>query len=291
MSETWTVGRLIPWAADYLKSYGVEAARLSGELLLARVLACTRLELYLRFEQPLKPGELAAFKGLILRRRAHEPVAYILGTREFWGLEMSCGPGVLVPRPESEHLVEEALARLQDLESPRVLDLCTGSGAVALALAQELPTAEVVASDISDQALTWARANADNLGLQGRVSFRQGDLWEPVAAAFGFFDLITANPPYVTEDEWDTLPNEVRDFEPRQALVGGADGLEIARAIIAGAGAHLRPLGWLLVELGAGQAETACELARTCGAFDDVSLAQDLGGIDRVLICQRKDYG
>jgi len=291
LSETWTVGRLIPWAADYLQSHGVEAARLSGELLLARVLACTRLELYLRFEQPLKPDELASFKELILRRRAHEPVAYILGVKEFWGLELACGPGVLVPRPESEHLVEQALARLRDAESPRVLDLCTGGGAVALALASELPAAEVVASDISDEALTWARANADNLGLQGRVSFRQGNLWEPVAAAFGFFDLITANPPYVTEDEWDELPDEVREHEPRQALVGGSGGLEIARSIIAGAGAHLRPLGWLLMELGAGQAAKACELAEACGAFDQISLAQDLSGIDRVLICQRKDYG
>ncbi|MCF8032008.1 MAG: peptide chain release factor N(5)-glutamine methyltransferase [Desulfarculaceae bacterium] len=291
MAETWTVGRLIPWAADYLKKYSVDAARLSGELLLAQVLGCTRLELYLRFDQPLAPEELAAFKALILRRREHEPVAYILGNREFWGLELACGPGALVPRPESEHLVEEGLARLEGLEAPRVLDLCTGTGAVALALASERPDAEVIASDISDQALTWARNNAENLGLAERVSFKQGDLWEAVAASSGFFDLITANPPYVAEDEWEGLPREVKDFEPRLALHGGERGLEATRAIIAGAGAHLRPLGWLLLELGAGQAGAAAELAQASGAFDAISTVPDLGGIERVLICQRKDYG
>ena len=291
MTAAWTVGRLIPWAAEYLKKYGVDAARLSGELLLAQVLGCSRLDLYLRFDQPLAPQELAAFKELILRRREHEPVAYILGSREFWGLELACGPGALVPRPESEHLVEEALAHLEGTQAPRILDLCTGTGAVALALASERPDAEVIATDISDQALTWARANAENLGLAERVSFKQGDLWEPVAAASGFFDLITANPPYVAGHEWDELPREVKDFEPRLALHGGEAGLEATRAIIAGAGAHLRPLGWLLVELGAGQAQAAAELASASGAFDQISTVPDLGGIERVLACLRKDYG
>ncbi|MCB2225376.1 MAG: peptide chain release factor N(5)-glutamine methyltransferase [Desulfarculaceae bacterium] len=291
MPEAWTVGRLIPWAAQYLKKYDVEAARLSGELLLARVLGCTRMELYLRFEQPLSPEELAQFKALILRRREHEPVAYILGSREFWGLELSCGPGVLVPRPETEHLVQEALERLVGQEGPKVLDLCTGSGAVALALASERPDAEVVACDISEQALTWARANAQNLGLQERVCFKDGDLWEAVATSHGFFDLITANPPYVSEDEWSQLPPEVREHEPRLALLSGANGLDAVQSIIAGAGAHLRPLGWLLVELGAGQAAAAAELAMASGAFDEVTTAPDLSGIERVLICRRKDYG
>jgi release factor glutamine methyltransferase len=291
LAPAWTVSKLISWAADYLGKRSVSAPRLCGELLLAKVLGCTRLELYLRFDQPLTPEELAAFKQLILRRREHEPVAYILGEREFWGLDIACGPGALVPRPESEHLVEEALARLAEVEAPRILDLCTGSGAVALALASELPQAEVVACDISDEALTWARTNAQNLGLEERVSFKQGDLWEPVAAAGGFFDLITANPPYVAEHEWDDLPAEVRNYEPRQALHGGQDGLEVTKAIIAGAGAHLRPLGWLLVELGAGQAPAASRLAQAAGAFAEITLVKDLAGIERVLVCQRKDYG
>ncbi|MBU4383158.1 MAG: peptide chain release factor N(5)-glutamine methyltransferase [Proteobacteria bacterium] len=291
MSDTWTVGRLIPWAAEYLGGHGVDSPRLCGELLLSHVLGCSRLELYLRFEQPLSPEELAAFKAMIIRRKSREPVDYILGNREFYGLEFSVGPGVLVPRPETEHLVEEALARLEGLETPRVLDLCTGSGAVALTLAHERPDAEVTGCDISPEALTWARRNAHNLGLQERVRWLQGDLWEPVAAGSGFFDVITANPPYVTTAEMAELPPEVGQFEPRLALEGGEDGLDIVRSIIAGAGAHLRPLGWLLVELGAGQAAQAARLAQASGAFAEVSLVKDLAGIERVLVCERKDYG
>jgi len=291
LSQVWTVGRLIPWAAEYLGGHGVDSPRLCGELLLSNVLGCTRLELYLRFEQPLSPEELAAFKAMILRRKGREPVDYILGSREFYGLEFLVGPGVLVPRPETEHLVEEALARLEGLEAPRVLDLCTGSGAVALTLAHERPDAEVTGCDISPEALTWARRNAHNLDLQERVRWLMGDLWEPVAAGSGFFDVITANPPYVTTAEMDELPPEVGRFEPRLALEGGADGLDIVRSIIAGAGAHLRPLGWLLVELGAGQASQATRLAQASGAFAEVGLVKDLAGIERVLVCERKDYG
>lgn len=269
----------------------MDAPRLSGELLLAQVLECSRMDLYLCFEQPLHPRELAAFKKLILRRKSREPVDYILGRREFYGLEFLVGPGVLVPRPESEHLVEEALARLEGVEAPRILDLCTGSGAVALSLAHERPDAVMTGCDISPEALTWARRNAHNLGLEERVRWREGDLWEPVAAGSGFFDVITANPPYVTTAEMAQLPPEVGDFEPHLALEGGEDGLDLARSIIGGAGAHLRPMGWLLMELGAGQATQARRLAQACGAFAEVSLVKDLAGIERVLICERKDYG
>ncbi|MEW5911966.1 MAG: peptide chain release factor N(5)-glutamine methyltransferase [Thermodesulfobacteriota bacterium] len=291
MAQTWTVGDLIRWAAGYLSERQVSAPRLSGELLLAQVLGCQRLDLYLRFDQPLGPEDLAAFKALILRRREHEPVAYILGRREFYGLELAVGPGVLVPRPESEHLVEEALARLAGSEAPRILDLCTGSGAVALALAQALPKAQVVACDLSERALTYARQSAENLGLGGRVTWLQGDLWEPVAAAGGFFELITANPPYVSQAEWDQLPAEVRDYEPQEALLAGPEGLDYLRAIIAGAGAHLRAQGWLLTEIGAGQGPAVRRLAKEAGIFSEITLVKDLAGLERVLVCQRGDYG
>jgi len=291
VAQNWTVGDLIRWAAGYLNERQVSSPRLSGELLLAQVLGCQRLDLYLRFDQPLGPEELAAFKALILRRRAQEPVAYILGRREFYGLEFGVGPGVLIPRPESEHLVEEALARLAGAEAPRILDLCTGSGAVALALVQELPSAAVVACDLSGQALTYARQNAQNLGLGGRVAWLQGDLWEPVAAAGGFFDLIVANPPYVSQAEWERLPPEVRGYEPPEALLAGPEGLDFLRPIIAGAGAHLRPQGWLLTEIGAGQGPSVRRLAQQAGIFIEISLVKDLAGLERVLVCQRGDYG
>lgn len=291
MAQTWTIAALITWAAEYLAKHGVSAPRLSGELLLAHSLGLTRIDLYLRFEQPLTPEELAAFKALILRRRAGEPVAYILGRKEFYGLEFKVGPGVLTPRPETEHLVEEALKRLRQEPQPRLLDLCAGSGAVALAVLANLPEATAMGVDLSAEALGYAQANAEALGLTSRVTWLAGDLWDAVAPAGGFFPVITANPPYVTESEWPGLAPEVRDFEPQMALVGGYDGLEVVRAIIAGAGAFLRPLGWLLVELGAGQAAGAKAIARAAGVYDDIVTVQDLAGIDRVLACRRKDHG
>jgi release factor glutamine methyltransferase len=291
MPDTWTVRKLIAWAADYLAGYGVESPRLSGELLLARALGRDRLGLYLAMDQPLTPDELAAFKELIKRRREHEPVAYILGGREFWGLELGVGPGVLVPRPETELLVERGLEALAEAPAPRILDLCTGSGCVALALALERPDAEVAAVDASAEALEAARANARRLGLGERVEFRQGDLYGPLAAGGSFYDLITANPPYVTEAEWEGLPRQITGHEPRSALVAGPEGLEVTRRIIAGARAFLRPLGWLMVELGAGQAAEATEAARAAGVFQSVETAPDLAGVERVLCCQRGDYG
>lgn len=291
MTETWTIGSLIPWAAQYLAKYQVAAPRLSGELLLTQVLGCTRVDLYLRHKQPLNPEELAAFKALILRRRAGEPLAYILGRREFYGLDLEVGAGVLVPRPETEHLVEEALARLQDQERPRLLDLCTGSGAVALACLHGHSGLTAVGVDISPVALDFARRNGARLGLAERVTWLLGDLWEPLAAAGGFFEVVTANPPYVREDEWEGLPQEVKGFEPRQVLVAGPEGLDVIGKILQRARAFLRAGGWLFIELGQGQAPAALELARAVGIYESVGTVKDLAGIERVLCCQRGDWG
>lgn len=269
----------------------MESPRLSAELLLGRVLDLERLQLYLRFDQPLTPEELAAFKELLIRRRAHEPMAYILGSREFYGLDILVGPGVLVPRPETEHLVEEGLKALEGIESPRVLDLCTGSGCVALALAHERPDAKVVGVDISKEALAFAQRSADKLELSQRVQWLVGELYDPVAAAGGFFNLITANPPYIREDEWQGLSPEVREYEPRQALVSGPDGLELVGQIIAGSRAYLQPFGVLLMEVGAGQSGAALKIASRAGIFEQVRAVKDLAGIERVMVCQRGDYG
>ena len=291
MAEAWTVAGLLRWAAQYLADYQTDAPRLSAELMLARVLGCDRLDLYLDSERPLSPAELAEFKKLLIRRREQEPLAYILGQREFYGLDLKVGPGVLIPRPETELLVETALACLKDTLAPRVLDLCTGSGAVALALASEMPQAALTASDLSPTALECARENARRLGLEGRIDWRLGSLWEPLAPAGGFFELITANPPYVSQGEYDDLPRQVKDYEPPEALLAGEDGLDYIRDIIGGAPAFLRPQGWLLMELGAGQAEAAQHLARETGAYGETSTARDLQGHERVLVCRRTDYG
>jgi release factor glutamine methyltransferase len=289
--DTWTIGSLIAWAKDYLTRYGVSSPRLSAELMLGNALGYSRVELYMRYDQPLKKAELNCFKELLLRRRGHEPMAYILGEKEFWGLDFKVGPGVLVPRPETEHLVEEALARLPKGEPLRILDLCTGSGAIALSLAMELPQAEVCAVELEHEALKYAQYNLDRHELNGRVNLYQGSLYDPVAPAGGFFEMITANPPYIPQREYDELSPGVKEFEPEKALLAGKDGLEITRHIIRGSGAFLRAGGWLLVELGAGQAQAATAIARASGIFEEVAVAPDLAGIDRVLICQRGDYG
>lgn len=289
--EIWTIRRLIAWAGDHLRGYEVESPRLSAELMLAQVLGVDRMQLYLHLDQPLLAQELAGFKALLLRRRGHEPVAYLTGGREFYGLSLSVGPGVLIPRPETEHLVEEGLLRMGGIWAPRVLDLCTGSGAVALAICSARPQAAAIACDLSPQALEFARQNANNLGMDQRVKFLRGDMYEPVAAAGGFFDLITANPPYVTDREWTGLEPQVKDYEPQQALVSGPGGLEITAQIIAGSGAFLRAGAWLCLELGAGQAAQAMRLARQAGIFEKIETAPDLAGIDRVLCCRRGDYG
>ena len=221
-SEIWTVGRLIQWSTGHLSQYEVGAPRLSAELMLAQVLGCQRVDLYLRYDRPLDQAELQDFKALLLRRRQHEPVAYLVGRREFYSLELEVGPGVLVPRPETELLVEEGVKHLEGVEQPQVLDLCTGSGAVALALAAQLPPARVTGVDISPQCLGYARRNARSLGLDHRVTWLEGSLFDPLAVGGGFVDLITANPPYVTQDEYRDLPREVRAYEPAQALLGGA---------------------------------------------------------------------
>jgi release factor glutamine methyltransferase len=282
--EPWNIRKLLTWAAPYLEAHRQKAPRLSAELMLSKVLNLSRLQLYLDYDRPLSAGELAAFKTLLLRRKASEPVAYITGNKEFFGLSLQVGPGVLIPRPESEHVVEAALdfAREHRLSAPVILDLCTGSGAIALALAANLADAKVWATDLSPQALRYARDNARSLNLADKVNFLQGDLWQPLPAMT--FDIITANPPYVSASEWEDLEREVRDYEPRAALWGGADGLDIIRAILAGAGAYLR-CGLLVIELGAGQAAAARRAAEQTG-FARISLRQDLAGHQRVLLCE-----
>ncbi|KIX15904.1 peptide chain release factor N(5)-glutamine methyltransferase [Dethiosulfatarculus sandiegensis] len=289
--QSWTITGLTSWATDYLAKYKVESPRLSAELMLAKVLNCQRVDLYLRFDQPLTEAELAGFKALLLRRRIHEPMAYILGQREFYGLEFKVGPGVLIPRPETEHLVEKALECLEGVPAPQILDLCTGSGAVALALASEVENATVLGVDLSPEALEYAQLNAGEFGFTDRVSFLKGDLFQPVDPGQGFFELITANPPYVSEREWQELSPQVRDYEPRLALAAERHGLAVIERIIKGAATFLRPQGWLLIEMGQGQAEKALALCRTSGAYESSETVNDLAGIPRVLACQRKDYG
>jgi len=279
--DPWTIEAVLRWATDDFRSRGIETPRLDAEVLLAHALASTRIRLVVDSKKPLETGELGRFRDLVKRRRAREPTAYILGSREFYGRTFRVDRRVLVPRPDTEALVETALLRTRPASmSMRALDLCTGSGCVALTLARERPTSAFVATDVSEDALAVARDNAARLGAYN-VAFRRGDLFAAVDPSYPF-DLVTANAPYITSRELSTLMPDVRDFEPRLALDGGGDGLGIVRRIVEGAPKPLRKGGVLAVEVGKGQAPAVAELFERAG-FSEIELRRDYARIERVV--------
>lgn len=263
----------------YLAKHGVESARFEAEWLLATALELPRLNLYMQFDRPLGEKELAPLRGLLKRRASGEPLQYIMGSAQFMSVEIAVGPGVLVPRPETERLVELALARYDGTAA--ALDLCTGSGCIPLAIAAERPEARLTGVELSPEALAWAQKNSAALGMDGRVSWLRGDLFAPVAGRR--FGLITANPPYVREAEMRGLPRDVRDHEPPQALVAGADGLDLIRRIVAQAPAHLEPGAWLLIEFGIDHADAVADLMRRAG-LTEVAIASDYSQRPRIAL-------
>jgi release factor glutamine methyltransferase len=277
LAECWTVLKLLRWTADFFAGRGLDAPRLDAELLLAATLGLDRVGLYVNFERPLQAGELAAYRERVRRRAGREPLAYILGQAEFWSLPLKVTPEVLIPRPETELLVEEALPRLSGRQ--QVLDVGTGSGALAIALAHERQELLVTAIDVSPAALAVAADNARSNGVAERIRFAQHDLGQLPP---GPFDLVVANPPYVPSGELAALMPEVRDFEPQLALDGGIDGLDAYRALARQAGAVLTAAGWLLVEVGSGQAPAVQELFAGAG-LKEILVSRDLAGIERVV--------
>ncbi len=286
MSETWTVLSLLNWAAPYLKKNGSTSPRLDAELLLAKVLKCQRLELYLRFDKPLAQDELADFKKLILIRREGVPVAYLLGTKEFWSLYFKVNEAVLVPRPETEHLVEAALEFIETKfpEGGPVLDIGTGCGNIILALAHSLSkTANFsgLGIDCRPAALTVAQENADNLQIE-TVSWLASDLFQSLNPEKHKFDLIVSNPPYITSNDMQALPREVL-CEPIAALDGGPDGLDFYRRISAGAKSFLNKNGGLIFEVGNGQANAVKKILASNG-YSAISTKYDLARCERVVM-------
>jgi release factor glutamine methyltransferase len=279
---SWTIMDVLQWTTARFEERAISSPRLDAELLAAHAFGLSRVQLYTQFDRPLSAEELAAFRELVKRRQAGEPVAYLTGHKEFWSLDLVVDRRVLIPRPDTETAVEEALARLTAGEPARVADVGTGSGAIALALASTRPELAVFASDLSEEALAVARANAERLGLA--VTFVQGSLLAPLAP-FAPFDLVVANLPYVRAGDLAGLPPEVR-FEPASALDGGGDGLDLVRALVGEASGALRPGGRLVLEIGAGQAAAASEMCRAAG-FEDVGIHADLGGIERVVSARR----
>ncbi|MBN2493573.1 MAG: peptide chain release factor N(5)-glutamine methyltransferase [Deltaproteobacteria bacterium] len=255
------------------------AARLDAQVLLAAVLGCDRVRLYMDFDRPLSEGELDRYRELVRRRAGHEPVAYLVGEREFWSLPIRVDRRVLIPRPDTETLVEWAVDLFRDRALECFADVGTGSGCLACALAQQFPGARGTAVDRDADACSLAAENLARLGFDGRVDVRCGDLLQPVE---GRADLLVANLPYIPSGELASLPADVRGHEPLGALDGGPDGLATLRRMVSSACAHLRPGGWLLLEVGAGQAEAVARLCRQAG-LGAVETRRDLAGLARVV--------
>lgn len=278
-AEAWTPLRLLGWTQGFFAQKGVDAPRLTAELLLASALGCDRVRLYLDFDKPLGEPELARYRALVKRRAEGEPTAYLVGAREFWGRRFQVDARVLVPRPETELLVEAALAALP--EAGAALDLGTGSGAVAVSLALGRPGARVTAVDLSAEALEVARANAAALGAA--VELLAGDLFAPLPAG-ARFDVIASNPPYVPTGELAGLQREVRR-EPRLALDGGPDGLAVLRRIVAEAPRWLSPGGALLLEMHESHLEALPALCLAAG-FAAAEARRDLAGLPRLTVAR-----
>ena len=283
--ESWTILRMILWSAEYLKNKGVETGRLDAEWLLAAALGVDRLQLYLKYDRPLSSEEREAFKPLLRRRARREPLQYIIGRTGFRELELKTDPRVLIPRPETEVLVQEVLDWASS-GTESVWDMGTGTGAVALSLAAEGTWTRVVATDVSPEALSVAADNAERYDLGGHVEFREGSLFEPLEEGERF-DVIVSNPPYIAEGEKGELQPEVRDWEPPEALFAGEDGLDVIRQLVAGAPKHLLPGGLLALECGLGQAEGIAADVQATGAFGAVRIRSDLTGRPRFVTAER----
>jgi release factor glutamine methyltransferase len=275
--ETWTILKILTWTKEYLAQKGVENARLESEWLLCAALGLDRVGLYVNFDKPLTQAELADYRGMVTRRAKREPLQYILGSQEFMGLEFEVSAAVLIPRHDTELLVEEALRRSP--ATARILDIGVGSGCIAVALAKALPQADVIGVDKSPEALVLAQKNGGKHDV--RLTLFEGSLFEPFPNQT--FDLIVSNPPYIPTADLETLQPEVRDYEPSQALDGGPDGLDFYRLIIPAAPEYLAPGGWLLFEVGIAEAEPVAKLFTLNKRFTELFTAKDANGIDRVV--------
>lgn len=313
--DAWTARKLLAWMAEAMKKNNVAESKLCAELLLTSVLKCDRMKLYTDPDRLASAEELATLRSLVARALKQEPVQYLIGETYFFSLKIKVDPRVLIPRHCTETLVEHVLQHVGKLGTAQqadggsgvpseavpaklfkrgrgplpaqaIADICTGSGCIALALAKNLPGSTVLACDVSAEALAMATENARSLGLDHAVRFAQGDLLAPLGS--DVFDIITANPPYIPDGEWDAVPDNVKRFEPTLALRGGADGLQFVRPLIQGAAARLRPGGLLAIELASATAPVAQQLAQGTGAYADVHTLTDLDGHQRVLVARRR---
>ena len=290
-TETWTVQRVLDWTVGYLERKGDERPRLSAEWLLCAATGLTRVEVYTNFDKPLTADELAAMHESVARRGRGEPLQYVTGELPFRHIVMRCEKGVLIPRPETEVLVDACLEALEDVDAPRVLEIGTGTGCIALSLATECPGTRVIATDISPRAIALATRNRDALELAGVVDIVECDLAAAVPAALmGTFDLLVSNPPYIpTQVLMNEVPPEVKDHEPHLALDGGEDGLDVFRRLLPLAAKALRPGATLALELSEDNVHAAAELCLAQGDWSHVEVRQDLTHRPRVLLAVREE--
>jgi release factor glutamine methyltransferase len=288
--DTWTIKRLLEWISEYFDTSGVDAPRLSAELLLCHILKLERIQLYTLYDRVVGAEQLAALRALVKRGAAHEPVAYLVGRCEFYSLPLKVTPDCLIPRPETEHLVERAVDFLRGRPSPPVvLDLCTGSGCIAAAIAKNVKDVQVVATDICDKALAVAAENIQRHKLEDTVRLLCGDLFDPIIAGLGEtqFDLIVSNPPYVSEPEYEKLDQNVKDYEPKRALYAGADGLDIYKRILEKVDDFLKSDGALMMEIGYTQGPAIKAMLEATGSFADIRIEKDFANNDRIAIAKK----
>ncbi len=286
----WTIQKLLTWITDYLTKNSVDAPRLSAEMLLSHVLELTRIDLYAQFNKPVAKEHLDELHKLVKRAGQHEPVAYLVGKTEFYSLQLEVDAHCLIPRPETELLVQRAIEFLRTRQGPQhVCDLCTGSGCIAVAIAKNFPEAKVTATDISDAALAIAARNVEKHQLQDRVELLCGDLFEPLVPHLDVtqWDLIACNPPYVSAAEYEALEKNVKDYEPQLALLAGDDGLDIYRRLTESIDRHLKPGGTLLLEIGYAQGPAVQEMLAETGLFAEVTVEKDVHNNDRVVTARQ----
>jgi len=288
---TVTHAEAINNAANLLSTAGITNARLDAEVLLSHIIMKDRVWLITHRDDELDDKHQRDFADVIQRRTRREPLQHIIGNQEFWGLEFIVSSDVLIPRPETEFIIEAALAIVEDRNTPvRIIDLCTGSGCIAVSLAKELTAARIIATDASEKALAIARENTRRHGVSEHIRFLLGDLFEPLEELDirGQIDIIVSNPPYVQAGDLSTLQPEVRDYEPEMALIAGPGGTEMAKRIIQLAPEYLKKNGALIMEMGLGQAEALTRMVEATGAYGNRELLKDLAGIERVIVVRKK---
>lgn len=283
----WTIKALLAWTTDFLQKKGIENPRADAQILLASILKCKKVDLMVRYHEEPTEAERARYRELIQRRVAGWPVAYLVGARDFYLLSFEVSPAVLIPRPETETLVLEALAFLKPLKAPTVLDLGTGSGCIAVSIAHQKKDARVTAVDVSPDALAVAQRNAAKNGVADRIEFLLGDLFAPLPESAAF-DLVVSNPPYIAQPEFAGLSPEVREHEPRVALDGGPDGLVVYRRIAAGVGRVMKPGGRLLLEVGYTQDAAVREVLAVQSELEVGPTLKDMSGHPRVVTAKKR---